>query len=313
MKKKAFTSMRLLIGIALIGSFSTITHAEFNLDRLKSLAEQAKAYQEKVNQGAQTPPSPSMLSENTAGQAGNGATNSSSTVDQASIMAAREKWDVLGVRMGMSLDEALRALRAHNPKLKVLDIRTQRFPDADNKAHPVLYLLATGERPRASERIYLTLSLPPQQRVVHIDREVSYSKNEASTNVAVLDSLQKKYGQTVVQPSGNYASSQMEWFAGGRGQPNNSVPCTGSRLRKPVWDLGGGQSLLRKGCAMLLTARVEVFADNPALVSGLFVSLDDNFTAYQDLVEAEKYFGDAEKNKDKVELEEARRKSAPKL
>lgn len=298
----------------LVSGISSAAYAEFNLDKLKAIADKAKAYQEKINQGAQTPPPPSMPSENGAGQTGNGMGNASNTVDQASVMAAREKWDVVGVRMGMSLDEALRALRTHNPKLKVSDIQGQRFIDADNKKHPVLYFLSTGERPRASEKIYLTLSLPPQQRVVHIDREISYSKNEASTYAAVLDSLQKKYGQTLVKPSGNYDDSLMEWFAGGRGQPNNPTSCTGYSLRKPGWNLGSdAQALSRKGCAMLLTARVGRFTDNPALVSGLFFSLDDNSTAYQDLVEAEKYFGNAAKIKDDVELDNARRKTAPKI
>lgn len=273
------------------------------LDTLKAIAQGAKVLQEKMGQGTgSAPPQPGAGSDD-VGVAG--------AVDESALKRARTKMDVLGVRMGMPLDEALRSLKAHNPKLKLVNIQAQRFTDADNKPHPVLYLLMTGERPRAKEQVYLMLSLPPHQRVVHIDRQVQYEKNEASTRASVLGALQNKYGETAVQHGNSDDISQLLWFVGR--QPSERAACEGMSLRMAGWGLSGGRDRLRKGCGIVLRAGVREFRDNPSLVTELTVSLDDHILASQDLEDANRYFASAEKNRDKVEIEDATKRGGPKL
>jgi hypothetical protein len=53
MKNQVVPVLLVICGAVLAGGISNAVHAEFNLDQLKGLAEQAKAYQERMKKDSQ--------------------------------------------------------------------------------------------------------------------------------------------------------------------------------------------------------------------------------------------------------------------
>lgn len=297
----------------LAAAVSPAALADSGLDALKAIAQGAKVFQEKMGQGSQT--SPPESADGTAEQGTMGSSNSPGAINEETMKAARKKMDVVGVKIGTSLDEALRALKAHNPNLKVRDKHAQIFSDADNKPYPVLYFLATGERPRAMEQVYLTVSLPPRQRIVHVDRTISYRKSEAPTVEATLAALRSKFGEPIPGIRDDVNNRQLIWQVGVGARGNST--CGGSLLRIQAWNMnlaaGGGRANIRKDCGLVVYARVRAFNDNPALVTELAVGTSDHVMAYQDWDDSHRYLANASKNRDRIEIEVAKKRNAPKL
>lgn len=305
MKRIIFSSISILVGTILISSFSITSHAEFNLGTLRSLAEQAKAYQEKVTQGSQTSTDP----DGSAGQGGIGA-RPSGEMDAGALKSARETIDIVGVRIGFSPEEALKALNTHNPRLKIEKRQAQVFSRADNKPHPVMYFLATDERPRAVERIFLTASLPPGRRIVHVDRVVSYRIDNAPTVTATLEALRAKYGEPSPGQRDAPDVRKLVWRVA-MGAGGNST-CSGFDLRNPPWDFSLGRTGIRTGCGFTVTAQVRLFKENPSLVTELGIGITDYRLATEDWQSSYEYLASLTESRDKKEVENAKR-NVPKL
>lgn len=308
MKRNTSNTVWMLLGMS-VAMASILTNdvlADNGLDALKSIAQGAKALQDKMKQGAQIPPS--GASDGAVEQGAIGA-NPFGETDEAALKTARGKMDVVGVKIGTSLDEALRALKAHNPKLVVVQKHVQTFSRADNKPHPVLHFFATGERPRAVEQIYLTTSLPPAQRVVHVDRQVAYQISNAPTVSATLAALRSKYGEPLPGVSDAPNNRKLLWIVGKGAGGNNT--CNGFDLRFQAWPLSKNNTI-RKGCGFVVSARVRPFNENPLLVTELAIGITDFRMASQDLDSAYQYFEKASKIREGNEVEEAK-KRAPKI
>ncbi|MBU1224636.1 MAG: hypothetical protein KKA22_04685 [Gammaproteobacteria bacterium] len=295
--------------LIVVGACATVLQpvafADSGLDALKAIAQGAKVFQEKMKQGAQTAVDP----DGSAEQGGVG-TSPYGEMDAGALKTAREKMDVVGVRIGFSPEEALKALNAHNPGLKIAKKQDQVFSRADNKPHPVMYFLATNERPRAVERIFLTASLPPGRRIVHVDRVVSYRIDNAPTVVATLEALRAKYGEP--SPGGNDAPNnrQLVWrFAMGAG--GNST-CSGFDLRNPPWNFSLGKTTIRTGCGFTVSAGVRPFNENPSLVTELGIGITDYRLATEDWQSSYEYLASLSEGRSKKEVENARR-NVPKL
>lgn len=298
-------------GIAVAAATSTASFADFNLGNLKAIADKVKAYQEAAKQKPQT--LPSMPNEDVPGQVENFPQGTSDEVDEASIKAAREKWDVLGVRMGMSLDEALARLKAHNQSLKIYDKRTIKYEDADNKDHIYVAYLISGMRPNTPEarvkqieNVYLKISMPPRQRVISIIRVIYYPKNQAPTMSTTITALRNKYGNQPEKGSGdlgNYGNRVLLWQIGKR--PERNLACPHSPpLAQPL--------LKDKRCEMImLTANVQPFKDNPDVIDSLTTSLSDFMMNNRDFESAKQYFENAREARKQMELDAAKKKAAP--
>lgn len=307
MKRNTSNTVWMLLGMS-VAMASILTNdvlADNGLDALKSIAQGAKVLQDKMKQGAQIPPS--GASDGAVEQGAIGA-NPFGETDEAALKTARGKMDVVGVKIGTSLDEALRALKAHNPKLVVVQKHVQTFSRADNKPHPVLHIFATGERPRAVEQIYLTTSLPPGQHVVHVDRTVTYQISDAPTVVTTLAALRSKYGEPSSGISDTPNNRQLLWIVGMGAGGNNT--CNGFDFRFQAWTLS--KNNIRKGCGFVVSARVRPFNENPSLVTELAIGITDFRMASQDWESSYQYIAGASKKRERIEIEDAN-KRAPKI
>lgn len=294
--------------IVALWTTSTATYADFNLDKLKAIADRVQATQERMKQqGSKDLPAES--NEGAATQAGHDSSNSPSGVDDVTTKAAREKWDVAGVKMGMSLGEALKQLNVHNPRLRIVDKRTQKFADADNIDHPYLVVLVEGEKSRPIESVYIKASMPPRQHVLYVQRHKQYTNSDAPTMKAAFTALSAKYGN---QPEKgwmdqtNYGNRHLLWQEGGR--PGGNIVCRPSAPLAPL--------TIRpvKGCELIMiSANVQPLQGNPDVADSLTTTLTDLAMIRHDVEDTEHYLENARKNRKKKELENATKKPPPKL
>lgn len=299
--------------IVALWTISTATYADFNLDKLKAIADRVQATQERMKQ-QDSKDLPAESSEGLADQGGEDLSKSTGAADGASIKAARANMDVVGVRVGMTLAEALKTLKLHNPKLIVKQRWIEKYADADNKEHTWMIFLYAGDKETGSEEFYLTVSLPPKSRVVSISRVRKYAKNEAPTMVSALDALRKKYGkenivrQEETRNSGS-VSEQFFWQVGGRVDKNR--PCGGALRVRTGWnsDTRGYKDNTR--CGLALSASVTSRGDNSALVYAVSAAVADYSMAYQDWQSSNDYLRNASRVRDKTEIEVAKKRPAP--
>ena len=115
----------------------------------------------------------------------------------AAIAKKVGKHDVLGVKLGMPAKEAAAALQARGMQLKPETIKYDVLPA------PLTYGLYavnqqlvrnSGVTPGA-EKVYLTLTMPPNEQVVaKINRFIMFTKETAPAQQALIGDLVKKYG-----------------------------------------------------------------------------------------------------------------------
>jgi hypothetical protein len=120
--------------------------------------------------------------------------------------------DVLGIKLGMSPQQAVAAVRASNPKLKIDVLNTYMTrPSAPTPATKVPHLLVahtvgvpkfSGWLPPfnladgSSDEIVLEFTTPPNAPLVgKITREIIFPTGQPVLASTLLDSLRKKYGQ----------------------------------------------------------------------------------------------------------------------
>lgn len=107
----------------------------------------------------------------------------------AKIAAAAPRYDIVGIKLGMPLKDALLALKAYNPNFRVK-------PDSikyDVLPYALTYGIAAMSQ---SEKFYLLATMPPNQGVVStVGRYINFTKENAPTQQVVVEELKKKYGE----------------------------------------------------------------------------------------------------------------------
>ena len=112
--RKLPISIRFASCCVALWTMSTATYADFNLDKLKAIADKAKTYQEKLKREQQV--SSPMPNEGTADRI----ENSPSSGKLPELSAANP--DVMGLTLGVTgLQEARQAFNKYSPKLNVLE------------------------------------------------------------------------------------------------------------------------------------------------------------------------------------------------
>jgi hypothetical protein len=223
--------------------FTALTgHAEDSfLDKLKSATEKLQQLQ---GQQSQTPPAQQPAPQRstsqttaTSSEAQKAASQSASAADSATpeatakLAASVGSYDVVGIKLGMSGKEAAAALRAHGHGLHV----TPETLKYDVLPGPLMYgvYAASPELLRGgapiqpnTEKIYLMLTMPPNQQVVsRISRYVIFSKETAPTQQILAAELEKKYGPV------SYDSAPGDLFVAGARTMIWVDDAQGSRLK----------------------------------------------------------------------------------
>ncbi|MHB1215198.1 MAG: hypothetical protein ACYCY9_09445 [Thiobacillus sp.] len=232
MKMKMVTSMRMLIGIALISGFSTTSYAQFNLNKLKSFVEQAKALQERVNQdGGPVTELP----------AGHSSTNEKSNVgyanDEVSLFNAEAKkvatlYDVAGIKTGMAIAEARAVVKSktHLKKYRE-DSATLVFNTVDGQKTLAKFIKGINAqsdnfRKSGGDREELLIGLSPEpghERIVGVTRRLLFAKENRPRPDDYKKAFIEKYGQPV---RSELAGDRLIWFFDHYG---NSVPLTNTK------------------------------------------------------------------------------------
>jgi hypothetical protein len=115
----------------------------------------------------------------------------------AAIAKQVGKYDVLGIKLGMPAKEAAAILKARGLQFKPETLKYDVLPD------PLIYgvyainevlVRKSGVQPGA-EKIYLTLTMPPNPQVVtKVNRFILFTKDTAPSQQTLIADLEKKYG-----------------------------------------------------------------------------------------------------------------------
>ncbi|MDO9466061.1 MAG: hypothetical protein Q7J36_02040 [Thiobacillus sp.] len=210
MKRKAFTCIRMLIGMALISSFATTSYAQFNLDKLKSLAEQAKAYQEMANRPAQTA-NEDEGSKNNAGSS-KGIESAAATpklpssADKVSVPGGL---DVLGLKLGMTADGILttlkqRGIRSNDVTVQRSELQYRKLGGASAPIPNSSYvsLIHARNAKWGGITIYFVPD-GPQERAYTIYRMHGLPPDQRPTIDAYIKTLNDKFGPASLESSKN--------------------------------------------------------------------------------------------------------------
>ena len=135
----------------------------------------------------------------------------------AAIAKRVGKYDVLGIKLGMPAKEAAAILKARGLQFKPETVKYDVLPD------PLIYgvyainevlVRKSGVQPGA-EKLYLTLTMPPNPQVVtKINRFIMFTKETAPAQQALVGDLVKKYGPVsfATPPTSLYAPGVQDLY-----------------------------------------------------------------------------------------------------
>ncbi len=160
-----------------------------------------------------------------------------------SALAAPD-WDIVGIKLGMSEQQARAAIKAHSAQVQ-LDEREMKFTfnDGAKQQETTSFLATISARipglagTSDSERIQLEFSAPPQeQRVIRVRRELSSYANPPPLE-RMQDSLTQKYGKPLDSRTHGIGikSNVVSWAEAGK-------TICGQRAGQGIGFIGVGQS-----------------------------------------------------------------------
>jgi len=104
--------------------------------------------------------------------------------------------DLVGIRLGMTAQQAAAAVRAANPGFQISNNPAFRFDLLPNVAfNEVVYARKTGDATHGQESIDLKFTQPPNQAMLwSIQRNKQYADQERPTVANLIAGLREKYG-----------------------------------------------------------------------------------------------------------------------
>ena len=156
--------------------------------------------------------------------------------------------DIVGVKLGMTMEQAIAALKANNPKL-VIDVHDAEITaGAKQGRRPrviLAHLPAAGRNPDlwgnldgSHEAIGVQLTAPPGPLVVEmVIRYVGFASNAPLAPPNIIEGLRKKYG---TEPWNNPGAQRMGWIFDPAGKPLTPNPQQQYCIESPQIALIGG-------------------------------------------------------------------------
>lgn len=156
---------------------------------------------------------------------------------------AAPDWDIVGIRLGMSVEQARSALRAHAPKAKLTDETRQfSYNDGVRDQHTPSFLgsiTAIQEGPPGSnfETLEVMFSAPPmEQRVIRVIRTLTMYSDPLPLERAVT-SVTQKYGTTPnVRQTHNGNGRVSRWVEAGKTVCGDNRPNSSDAMQAPPVD-----------------------------------------------------------------------------
>lgn len=245
--------------------------------------------------------------------------------------------DIVGVRFGMTYDEAAALVLCENPMLVVtedtyrgFDIKTNgikyrkgfnaKFAEGEKSSREYMREIQRGSyggnadkmQPGMTRYYVATIGLPGQERVLSVSREEWFAEGKNPTVASVVQALNSKYGPPTKTQQGANGDVQAWWSYDPRMRPiTETSPLYNRCSISPSPDAGVN---LTPDCGVAVGAWVSAMRDNPAIAQSIAVASTDQANGYAMLDAAEQAFLQADEVRKAKELEDAaKNSSAPKL
>lgn len=241
--------------------------------------------------------------------------------------------DVVGVRPGMTYDEAAGVVMCTHDLLVVTEDARGRFQidtygqklrqgfgaryaeprvhvqkTARDYARELQYRdhnRATPPIPAGTARWYVgTMGIPGEERVVSISREEGYEEGRNPTIESVVGALVKKYGSPTVRAgSASGGEQNLTWSNDARGR---RITETSPLFRGCRANAHPGAALsFSPDCGVVVAARILPARENPALASILQVLVVDQAGAYDAIQATEQWFAQQDAQRRAKEVDAA--------
>jgi hypothetical protein len=315
-----------------------------------------KAREEEEAKRAQRPPRPQAPTPAPASPAAPGATTAAAGAASAeccspealSKLAASVGFvDIVGVKLGMTLEQAVAALKAANPKfaIDVHDGELMAGGKVTRRPHVILAHLPAASRNPAiwanldgsSDSIWLQLSTPPGPMVVEVVmRYVSFPSSAPVAAGTLVEAHRTKYGQESLDDSGqalgwiydltgkllrnpNQAQiSCLGWrphvnsgdirSGDGSNEPGRTIPGLESLATPAVYDQNSAK------CASYVVVRAEIQHTSPTQLEGAFwTTIHSPGLQRNSLALTEAFVKQANENAIKQQEDAGAKRAAPKL
>jgi hypothetical protein len=240
----------------------------------------------------------------------------------------------VGIKFGMTVKDAMLALKADNPRLNLAPETLQLKGFADQLMSSVTCneMITSGPNSsiaRAGEKVTIGFTLPPSQELVWaIKRDYDFATAERPPLQVTLDALLKKYGPETQRINPGPNTNHLTWVydttgkpLGARGAQLNTT-CTDRILSSfqngTQDDIQGTGRRWPPECSSVIIARASVSAQQEPgssqyVVSHLTVTLADG-ARYWPTIEATRAVAlNAAKAHEKKQTDEVNKRAAPKL
>lgn len=171
-------------------------------------------------------------------------------------LAQMKAADIVGLRLGMGVNETLAAIKAHAPTAQVAVLK-ERMPKPIDTEFDAIVVATTGtgdwQQPEA-EMIMVSFSGPPgAPRAIDIDRVQHFGEGRQPLMGAVISGIKRKYGEPTEERSGLATNRLMAWRASATGQPlpaelNSGGHCLAPASVFPLKDMAL-QSIIKANAA----------------------------------------------------------------
>jgi hypothetical protein len=173
-----------------------------------------------------------------------------------------EKPDVLGIRLGMSPDEARLILKKQGFPLKPSDVSEISIEGLPNSRH--IASIATYSKPLGTISLYFSAP-PTPSGVIRLDRSVEYDRAavDAPSEDNLLKALNEKFGNPTITEPGQRGRTYLIWMWTADGKPS---PDTVHKLCRNLAGSGGPaattvepnvQRAAKEGCAWYVVVNYQ--------------------------------------------------------
>lgn len=248
--------------------------------------------------------------------------------------------DVVGVRPGMSYDEAANVVLCSDEMLvlqeggRTFNIQTYgqtlrqgftaRFAEREKSADEIRKEMEQGFMERAGNAVtedmkpgqskwyVATMGMPGAERVIAIAREEWFDEGKNPTVASVAEALTAKYGAPSRSYDENYGQKYLAWIRDPLGRPVTETSplfqqCTG------ISDPDGGTNF-SPDCGLVVEARVRPLESNQQLASSFQVGVIDQANGYQAIMGTEQALLAADQQRKAAEVSKAAENAdAPRL
>lgn len=250
--------------------------------------------------------------------------------------------DVVGVRPGMTYEEAANTVMCSNDLLVVQEDKSRRFniqtygqdirqgftarfavDRVEKTSKQIMKEMQDAAMARSSNRVVrdmqpgqakwyvATMGLPGQERVISAAREEWFDAGRNPTLQGVEQALLKKYG-TPTETQHQSGQSLLTWSYDTRQRPITETSPLYQRCRGTA-DPDGGTNF-SPDCGLVVAAHIQGLRENPDLAEYLQVGVIDQANGYELLTNTEQGLQKLENDRRAREVEEASKNAvAPKL